>query len=308
LATVDIIIDMNSRLDLHQLSSFLAVVETMHFGRAARQLGVASPNLSRQIKNIENILGYPLFERTTRGIALTAAGSYLAQRAQLLRTNFQEAIDTTRRIGRGEEGNLTIGYNESVIYSGIGRVIEHFSRRFPRVSVQLRNHYVHEQIPLLLDGTLDIGLVRDGHQTQGLTTGSILREKFVAVLPKNHAMADHTSIMPRALKDERFVLFPQKIGRLLYRKIISVCETDGFTPNITQEASEWATVITLVGAGMGVSLAPASTTQQLKITGVAYRPLLSKVSTCVEAWTQPGLTNPTARAFLTIAKEQFGPM
>lgn len=295
---------MADYLDLRRFRYFLAVVETLHFGRAASKLGVAQPNLSQQIKKIENALGHALFERTTRGVTPTAVGTFLAKRAELLQANFQEAIDTAQRIGRGEEGSLSIGFSGSAMFSRTPRAIERFRRLRPNVMVQLRQLYAHEQMPLLLDGTLDIGFIRDGAAAPGLQVTPLLRERFVAVLPRDHPLAHHRSISPKRLKDEHFVLFSPKIAKLTYRRIIDLCEADGFTPDIVQEAPQWVTVCSLVAAGLGISLAPACIAR-LSIPDVVYRPLRSKGWSSVEAWTKTGVRSPVVNMLLTIVKEEF---
>jgi len=295
---------MADYLDLRRFRFFLAVAETLHFGRAAEKLGVAQPNLSQQIKKIENALGHALFERTTRGVTLTAVGLFLAKRAELLQTTFQEAIETAQCIGRGEEGNLTIGFSGSAMYSRTPRAVARFRRRYPKVMVQLRELYAYEQMPLLLDGTLDIGFIRDGAPAPGLQLTPLLHEGFVAVLPRHHPMAHHRSISPKQLKDEHFVLFSPKIAKLSYQRIMDLCEAEGFTPEIVQEAPQWVTVITLVAAGMGVSLAPACTAR-LNVPGVVYRPLRSKRWSSIDALTRTAATNPAVKVLLTLAKEEF---
>ena len=111
----DIVFNMNASVDFRQMRYFLAVAETLHFGRAASKLGIAQPNLSLQIKKTEKALGHPLFERTTRGVTLTPVGAYLAKRAEVLQGNFEDAIRTARQIGRGEEGTLSIGFSGSLL-------------------------------------------------------------------------------------------------------------------------------------------------------------------------------------------------
>jgi DNA-binding transcriptional LysR family regulator len=295
---------MSNSLDLRQFRYFLAVAETLHFGRAAAKLGVAQPNLSQQIKKIETALGHVLFERTTRGVTLTPVGTFLAKRVELLQANLQDAIQTAERIGRGEEGSLSIGFSGSAMYSRTPRAIERFRRCFPKVAVQLRELYAYEQMPLLLDGTLDVGFIRDGPATTGLHMTPLLREHFVAVLPRRHSLAHRTSICPKELKNDRFVLFSPKIAKLSYDRIMDLCESDGFTPEIVQEAPQWLTVCTLVAAGMGVSLAPACIAR-VNISDVVYRPLRSKAWSSIDAWTKTEAANPAINALLTIGKEEF---
>lgn len=295
---------MEHQLELRDLRYILAVAETLHFGRAASKLGIAQPNLSQQIKKIEKSLGYALFERTTRGVTLTRVGAFFAKRAELLQANLQDAIQVAQRIGRGEEGSLTVGFSGSVMYSRTPRVIERYRRAYPKVVLQLRELYADEQAALLLDGTLDISIIRDGRPCQGLEMTPLLVEPFVAVLPEHHSLAQRRSFLLAMLRAERFVLFSPKIANLAYQRTIDVCEANGFRPDIVQEAPQWVTVITLVAAGMGVSLAPACTAQ-LNIPGVVFRPIRSKGRTSIDLWTKIASNNPAVKALLSIAKQEF---
>lgn len=133
----------------------------------------------------------------------------------------------------------------------------------------------------------------------------LTRESFHALLPQSHPLATEKGpIRPRALRNERFVLFAPRIARLAFERTMQVCQGDGFTPEITLEAPQWVTIVSLVAAGMGVSLAPASV-NKLNIPGVVFRPLRSKGWSTVDVWTKLPPPNPAARALLTIAQEEF---
>lgn len=284
---------------------FLAVAATLHFGRAANKLRIAQPNLSLQVRKIEQALGLALFIRTTRGVTLTPAGAFLASRAEELQTRFDEAIQTTQRIGKGEEGTLSIGFSGSAMYGRLPFVLDRFRRLYSKVQVQLREMYAHEQTPLLLDGTLDVGFIRDGEPTEGLRMTPLSREPFHAVFPQSHKLANGRGLVaPRELKDERFVLFSPRIARLAFERTLAVCTTDGFTPEISLEAPQWVTIVSLVAAGMGVSVAPANVSR-LNIPGAVFRPLRSKAWSSIDLWTENTIRNPASTHLLAIAKEEF---
>lgn len=296
---------MPSQLDLRQMRYFLAVAETLHFGRAASKLRIAQPNLSLQVRKIEQALGHDLFIRTTRGVKLTAAGAYLAQRAEELQNGFDDAIQTAQRIGQGEEGTLSVGFSGSAMYGRLPFVLDHFRRRYPKVQVRLREMYAHEQTPLLLNGPLDVGFIRDGTPADGLRMTPLSREPFHAVFPQSHRLAEVPGpLAPRELKDERFVLFTPRIARLAFERTLAVCTAAGFTPEISLEAPQWVTIVSLVAAGMGVSIAPASVAR-LNIPGAVFRPLRSKAWSSVDLWTEDSMRNPAAAHLLSIAKEEF---
>jgi DNA-binding transcriptional LysR family regulator len=296
---------MAMELDLRQMRYFLSVADTLHFGRAAEKLGVAQPNLSLQIKKIENALGYPLFERNTRGVRLTPVGAYLAKRVEVLQGNFEETVRTAQQIGRGEEGSLSIGFSGSAMYSRLPLALERFRRNHPKVIVQLREMYAPDQIPLLLDGTLDVSFIRDGMPARGLSKKPLMREPFYAVFPQSHPKAkDQGPLWPRELREEQFVLFSPRIARLAFHRTMEVFQADGFTPEIVLEAPQWVTVVSLVAAGMGVSIAPACVSK-LNIPGVVFRALRSKGWSSIDVWTRTSPSNPAVKALVAIAREEF---
>jgi DNA-binding transcriptional LysR family regulator len=284
---------------------FLAVAETLHFGRAASKLHMAQPNLSLQIQKIEQALGHALFNRTTRGVTLTAAGAFLAQRAEELQTSFDESLQSAQRIGKGEEGTLSVGFSGSAMYGQLPFVLDHFRRLYPKVHVNLREMYAHEQQPLLLNGAMDVGFIRDGTPTDGLHMIPLSREPFHAAFPQSHKLAKvQGSLSPQELRDEKFVLFNPRIARLAFDRTLAVCAAAGFNPEIVLEAPQWVTIISLVAAGMGVSVAPASVAR-LNIPGAVFRPLRSKAWSSVDLWTESSLRNPATTHLLTIAKKVF---
>jgi DNA-binding transcriptional LysR family regulator len=305
LAYIDILFDMSTGIELRQMRYFLAVAETQHFGRAATKLRMAQPNLSLQIRRTEQALGLALFIRTTRGVTLTPAGKFLASRAGSLQTSFDEAIHTAQRIAEGEEGVLSVGFIGSAMYGQLPFVLDRFRRRYPKVQVQLREMYAHEQQPLLLDGTLDVGFIRDGAPAEGLRMTPLSRETFHAVFPQSHRLAkERGPIAPEDLKAERFVLFSPRIARLAFERTLNVCTAAGFTPEIVLEAPQWVTIISLVAAGMGVSVTPANVAR-LNIPGAVFRPLRSKAWSSIDLWTENIVRNPAAAHLLAIAKEEF---
>jgi DNA-binding transcriptional LysR family regulator len=109
----------------------------------------------------------------------------------------------------------------------------------------------------LENGTLDAGILRDGDPVEGLHVTTILSEPFVAVLPATHPSAKQKSISIAVLRDEPFVYYPRSAGARAYEKALTLCEEHGFRPQIVQEASHWLSILRLIGAGLGVSIAPA---------------------------------------------------
>jgi DNA-binding transcriptional LysR family regulator len=295
---------MNQEIEFRHLRYFLAVSETLHFGRAAAKLGMAQPPLSQQIRKLERHLGFGLFDRTTRGVRLTRVGQFFLERARNTVAKLADDVELARRLGSGQEGVLTVGFSGSIMFTALPKAIGHYRRVHPTVELRLREMVTADQIPLLLDGTLDLAFLRDGEPREGLTIEPILREPFVAVLPASHKLAAKTAISPVELKAEPFVLFTRKVGRLAYDRTVACCEAEGFRPNIVQDAPQWPTVLRLVAAGLGVSLAPACIAG-LATPGVIFRRVRSKHWTSVDIGMKAKPDNPAAAVFLVIARKQF---
>jgi DNA-binding transcriptional LysR family regulator len=295
---------MKEEIELRHLRYFLAVAETLHFSKAAAQLRMAQPPLSQQIRSLERILGYPLFERTTRGVRLTKVGEYFRERAQNTVTRMLDDVEMARRLGRGQEGVLTVGFSGSVMLTTLPKAIERYRRVYPKVELRLRELVTAEQIPSLRDGTLDLGFLRDAERREGLSMETILRERFIAVLPVRHRLARRTTIRPRDLRDEPFVLFARRMGPLAFDRTLACCEAEGFRPNVVQEAPQWPTAVRLVAAGSGISLAPACVAN-FAMPGVVYKKVRSRHWTSIDIGLKPNLDNPAVEALLTIVREQF---
>jgi len=248
---------MDRDIELRHLRYFVAVAEELHFGRAALRLNLAQPPLSQQIRKLEELLGYSLFTRTSRSVSLTHAGEALLQRARRTLRNVQRDIDETRSIAHGDVGSLHVGFVGSAMLTMLPGIFRSYREAYPRVKLHLHESFTSLVIEGLENGTLDAGILRDGDPVEGLHVTTILSEPFVAVLPATHPSAKQKSISIAVLRDEPFVYYPRSAGARAYEKALTLCEEHGFRPQIVQEASHWLSILRLIGAGLGVSIAPA---------------------------------------------------
>ena len=255
---------MNTEIELRHLRYFVAVAEELHFGRAAQRLHLAQPPLSQQIRKLEDILGYPLFDRTSRSVSLTAAGQIFLERAQRTLRNVQRDIEETRSIGRGEVGSLHIGFVGSAMLTTLPAILRQYREDYPSVRLHLHESFTAKVLEGLQNGSLDAGLLRDGdpaglssNTPGGLVSTTIYSEPFVAVLPARHSRSHQKSISPASLRHDPFVFYPRSAGIHAFEKPLALCEEHGFRPQIVQEAHNWLTILRLIGAGLGVSIAPA---------------------------------------------------
>ena len=147
-------------MELRHLRYFAAVAEERHFGRAAERLGIAQPPLSKQLQDLERELGYALFDRSHRPIALTAAGETLLEHARGILEAVEIGLREARRAGAGHSGTIAIGYPPSLAYSGLTQVLRAFRESSPDVAIQLLELAPAEQIAALKRGDLDVAFVR----------------------------------------------------------------------------------------------------------------------------------------------------
>jgi DNA-binding transcriptional LysR family regulator len=292
-------------IELRHLRYFVAVAEELHFGRAALRLHLAQPPLSQQIRKLEEILGYPLFIRTSRAVKLTAAGQVFLERATRTLRNVQEDLAEARSIGRGDLGFLRVGFIGSAMLTPLPAMLGFYLRQYPKVQLQLSESYTSGIVQSLAKGALDAGFVRDGGPSDALHVETIYSEPFVAVLPDTHRLAARKVISASQLRDEPFVFFSPLAGALAYRKPVSLCEEHGFRPRVVQEAPQWLTILSLVGAGLGVSIAPACV-RQIAVPNIVCCSLRgASITSDIELAYRADEDRAIVHAFANIARSNF---
>ena len=297
---------MDREIELRHLRYFVAVAEELHFGRAAQRLHLAQPPLSQQIRKLEGILGHPLFVRTSRAVKLTSAGEVFLERARRTLHNVQEDLEEARSVGRGEVGFLKVGFIGSCMLTPLPVMLGRYRSEYPKVNLQLHESHTSGAMQALAAGALDAGFLRDGDPTEDLEMEALFSEPFIAVLPSSHPRASRKSISARDLRDEPFVFFPPAAGKRAYEKPVSLCEEHGFRPRIVQEAPQWLTILRLVGAGLGVTIAPACV-QQIAGPDVACCKLRGAgVRSDIELAFRAGEDRAIVKAFAAIARAGFG--
>lgn len=260
-------------IELRHLHYFIAVAEELNFGRAAERLHIAQPPLTRQIQQLEQILGVKLFYRTTRRIELTEAGQvYLAEARRVL-TRVQEGVVLARAASRGEVGRLVVGFEGSSAYDIVPLTVKAFREQAPQIALIVREMTTGDQSKALQEGDINVGFVVpplvDAHD---LLIETILREPLIVALPQNHPQAQQDTIDLATLKDQTFVVCPRRYKCGLYDHIIAVCRQKGFSPTFTQETNEVQSILGFVAAELGVALLPSSV-KHLQRSQVVYRKL-----------------------------------
>jgi LysR family transcriptional regulator, benzoate and cis,cis-muconate-responsive activator of ben and cat genes len=297
-------------MELRHLRYFVAVAEELHFGRAAKRLEMAQPPLSIQIQRLEKELGVKLLERTQRHVELTAAGKVFLERARRVLEQAELAIHAAQRAGRGETGSLAVGFVGSATYGVLPEVLRLFRRRFPDVDLMLYEMGSTAQQRAVVEGRLHLGLIRTPRDNAGLDEALaqqvVQREPLVVALPKGHALTELETLPLIQLAAEPFILFPRE-GRPSYGDLVlEACAKAGFVPRVTQQTQEMQTAVSLVAAGMGVTLVPDSV-RTLRRDNVVYKTIAPPAPISeLSAVYRRGDESPVLAAFLKVMGELIG--
>lgn len=259
--------------DLRQLRYFIAVAETLHFGRAAAALHISQPPLSRSIVELEDRVGTRLLARTRRRVELTPEGARFLVEARRVLSQLEHAVLDVRGIAAGTTGRLRIGFVSLADYGVLPRLLKAYKATRPGVALALREMLSPEQAAALAAGELDFGLLLPPVAGVSLEHLVVQRERFVTALPARHPLARRPGrVALRELGEEAFVMVPRDIAPGLYDIVAGLAARAGFAPRVAQEAIQMQTVVSLVSSGLGVAVVPGSIAN-LGRRGVVYREL-----------------------------------
>ncbi len=242
-------------MELRHLRYFVAVGEEEHYGRASRRLRVAQPALSRQIQDLEEEVGFKLFDRLPRGVKLSSAGKLFLDDARRILQEVSEAGARAARVARGQSGTLRIGFTENASWRG---VVPDSFRRFreqqPDAELQLQPAPSLEQLDAIRSGSLDAGFLNfmpkaDSELDQLL----VAKQHIELAVPKRHPFTKLKKLRLRDLTDVPFVWFPRLANPVFYDRMMLACYRGGLkSPHIVQEGFNEATILSLVSTGLGV--------------------------------------------------------
>ena len=257
-------------LNLRQLRQFVTVAELEHVGQAAAALNMSQSPLSRQVMQLEGILGLRLFERFKKRVRLTAEGQAFLEEARALLAQADRVEARARRAGRGEAGTLVVGYVDGAVHTGaLPTALRLFQKPRPDVRIELRALRSAAQIEALRRREIDCGFLytppTDGDD---LTVIDVAREAMVLAMPANHPLASKKTILPRHLHGAPWIDRPRVLNPAAHDRFMRACEGAGFTPDLRFESTDLATSLGLVAAGLGLALVQASTRRLAMPPGV----------------------------------------
>lgn len=249
---------MGYQIELRHFKYFLAVAEELHYRKAAEKLFISQPGLSRQIKQMEEILEVKLFIRNKRKVSLTAAGDYLKGEVEFILNHLEVTKTQLKYIGQGDFGEVRIGFLGSAMQEVIPNLLIRLKDKFPGIRTSLEELSNNSQINALLKDKLDMGFVRMSRVPKGFNIQPVYEDTFSVVLPEEYPLMAHDFKNVGQLSNESFVLFSQEYSPLYYDTIMSICEDAGFTPKVSHKSVHAQTIFKLVENNLGVAIVPTS--------------------------------------------------
>lgn len=264
-------------IETRQLRHFVAVADTLHFGRAAARLGITQPPLSQSIRALEGRLGAALFTRTNRNVQLTAFGAQWLVHVRAALAEVTALGEVARRLRDGETGPLELSFVSTADYSVLPALVRGFGAVWPDVELALTEATSDVQIAALLAGRGHAGIIIPPDREpvpEPLVYRPLMTEPLVAAVPEG--WIESRRIVPRRgrltarqILDSPLIVFPRPHAPAFHDRVVDFYVSRGGHPRIAQHAIQMQTIISLVSAGLGVALVPQSL-RRLARTGVRY--------------------------------------
>lgn len=252
-------------MDLYQIRYFLTIAETGSFTKSAEQLYVSQPSLSAGIKKLEQELSVTLFERGGRRVLLTQAGRLFQEKAQAILAEYQAVRHDLEQFK--DCPTLKLGTLHTIRGADLARLIGAFREEYPNVAIELHNGYLKDLQDWLEGGEIDLAItwLRDRDDPQ--TSISLFHQPLTLAVPQSHPFANYNSIHLTELDNQPYI---ERLNCEFWRTYPKMFEAVGVKPKMVYAANNEEWVISLIRAGMGMSIMPI----WRDLTDVTYVPLV----------------------------------
>lgn len=291
-------------MDTRHMQYFMALAETLHFGRAAARMNMSQPPFSRQIASIEKTLGVTLFERNSRNVALTPAGKHFLEDCRTILAGFDAACRDVRLVASGMKGELRLAFMMHAAHGVVPSLVRLYSQSRPDIRLILEERIPTDIDRLLTEGRLDVAVTFRPLHAPHLRMISLARDRLQLIAPAGHRFERCPSIRPQDLASERLITAPASVAPTLRTAIGIYCATAGVVPNFAFEPHLQHTIIRLVAEGLGVGLIPQSLCRELGET-VVSRPLENAPEFDVVLCAPASVDNPAVAHLFDIAATQM---
>jgi DNA-binding transcriptional LysR family regulator len=259
-------------MELRRLRYFLVLADEGHFGRAARDLGIAQSALSQQIQVPERELDAQLLDRSSRQVTLTPAGEVLRRTAAGILRDVERAVEETRAVARGRAGTLRIGHTRSAPDGAAPAIVAEFRRRYPAVDVTLITGYTGRNVADLNAGSLDAAFVRPPlAASSGLNCLVVEREPLVVGLPVDHELSAQDDVLAEQIIGERIIGWPEANAPGLYQYVNEIL-WGGVGPEVSVEEPDEEHMARAVARGEGIAICFERKLRAIRVPGFVLRP------------------------------------
>jgi DNA-binding transcriptional LysR family regulator len=249
---------MYPAVEFRDLVYVLAVSEELHFHRAALRVHVSQPSLSKQIRDLEDVLGVRLFDRNKRQVRMTAAGRQFVKEAKKVLFHCSRAVDLAKAAAPPATNGFSVGYSPQMNLRVLSAVRELALAQRPPLKLRLISAHTHDQVEHLLEGTIHAGLVTLPVRNESLMVKPLVREPLAVVFPKEHPFANRLEFELAELNGTPVVSMPRQISPSSYDHLHSAFRRLGYRPSITQEVSTQTEALHMVRDGVGIAFMKAS--------------------------------------------------
>ncbi|WP_449278914.1 LysR family transcriptional regulator [Leucobacter sp. GX24907] len=254
-----------------QLKSFVVVAEELHFGRAAERLRITQPPLSRQIRRLEEEVGFSLLDRTKRQVTLTVAGTAFLEEARKLLSLADRSQDMAERISTGQSGVASIGMTGTGILAMLTLLIDDLNEHAPELELEVLEMVTKDQISAILNGTIDVGLLRTPPNHDELESVVVHTERLMAAVSSRHPLGVSTAPLDtRDLAGEVMVDYAPAQGKYLHDLVKATLRDVPVT--FRQQVTQVQSALAFVVANSGLAFVPESA-MHMQMVGVVYRPI-----------------------------------
>jgi DNA-binding transcriptional LysR family regulator len=291
--------------DLKQLRCFVAVATELNFRRAAVRLNMTQPPLTRQIQLLEHDLGVQLLERTNHSVGLTTAGQVFLVDATRLLNLADQAANTVRRASKGETGRVRVGFTGAAGHEIVPKLLAAAKHALPDIDIVVHELISAAQLEAFAASSIDLGIMRPLGARQKLESFLIELEPLIVVLPANHALAGCDTIPLSSLNGQPFIMHSPDDGKYFHDRIMALFWSSKVMPDFVQYIDQTHTIISMVRAGLGMAIVPASA-QRFHFDNVVFRPIRDNTVTVemIMAW-RPDQRIPAVTAVRMMAEAYF---
>jgi len=267
-------------MDVQQIKNFLVLCDTLNFRKAAEQINIVQPALSKQIQLLENEVGALLFNRSKRAVTLTEAGVFFQKETNRILQDLNKTITRAAQLHNGEAGEIRVTHASSAMNTVVPSFLVKVKHRWPDLKTIVQETSNFQQIEMLLARKTDIGIAPNILVPPEISSKILYKENFVLILPDNHPLSKKKFTDLSILKNETFILPQLSSGIGYVEAILQIFQGFGFKPRVAHESAHSIGVLRLVEAGLGISIEPISSVRgaNMNIKLVELKNLPQKVT------------------------------